>query len=46
MIRESHRQRVVFGVHVTVQTVALVIAVLALATLIGLAVLKWLESTA
>lgn len=40
------RQRVLFGVHVTMQLVALVLAAVALTTLVGFAVLEWLERSA
>ena len=40
------RQRVLLGVHVTTQVVALVLLALGLTTLVGLAVLSWLERTA
>ena len=39
----SRRQRALFGVALTGQSVTLLITVLALAALIGLAVLSWLE---
>jgi hypothetical protein len=42
----GHRQRVLLGVGVTAQTVALFLAVLAVGVLIGLAVLSWLERVA
>ena len=40
---KSERARVLFGVPVTVQSVALVVAALLLMALVGLAVLSWLE---
>ena len=42
---EEHR-RVLWGVAVTAQTVALLVSVLAVGALIGLAVLNWLEQFA
>lgn len=42
----SDRQRSLLGVHVTGQLVAILVATLLLTTLIGLAVLTWLERTA
>lgn len=41
-----NRHRVVLGLHVTAQLVALVLATLALTTFLGLAVLGWLERSA
>ena len=46
MAGSPDRQRVLLGVHMTVQVVALVVVALGLTTLVGLAVLSWLESTA
>ena len=43
MVDGSRRQRAVLGIAVTGQTVALLLAAFALAVLIGLAVLSWLE---
>ena len=43
MVDGSHRQRAVLGIAVTVQTVAMLLAALALAVMIGFAVLNWLE---
>jgi hypothetical protein len=40
------RQRSLRGMHVTIQVVALVLAALCLMTLVGLAVLDWLERIA
>ena len=42
----SDRQRSLLGVHVTGELVAILLAVLLLTTLVGLAVLTWLERTA
>jgi len=42
----SDRQRSLLGVHVTGQLVAILLAALLLTTLVGLAVLTWLERTA
>lgn len=46
MTNGSDRQRVLFGMHVTVQAVALVLAALGFSALIGVMVLSWLERTA
>ncbi len=42
----EHRERAVWGVAVTTQSVALLLSVLAVAALVGLAVLNWLEHLA
>jgi len=41
----SERQRVLFGVPVTVQVVVLLLSAVGLTLLLGFAVLSWLEST-
>ena len=47
MINSSqHRPRVVLGMAVTPAVIGLLLAVLAVATLIGLSVLSWLEHSA
>ena len=43
MASGAHRRRVALGVAWSTQTVALLLATLAVATLTGLAVLAWLE---
>jgi hypothetical protein len=43
VIESSRRRRQVLGVRMTTQTYLLIVAVLAVAALIGLAVLSWLE---
>ena len=45
-VSSPNRPRVLLGVHVTVQAVLLVCVALGLTTLVGMAVLSWLESTA
>ena len=45
MVSRPERHRVVLGVVVTTQLIALVALMLALAVVVGLAVLSWLESS-
>ena len=46
MVHDPHRPRAVLGVALTGQTVGVILAALAVAVLIGLAILNWLETTA
>ena len=46
MANHPDRTRVVFGVAVTAQAVALLLTAVGVALLVGYAVLHWLESTA
>ena len=42
----THKPRALLGVTLSVQTVGVILAALAVAALIGLAILNWLETTA
>ena len=46
MAHGSHKPRALLGVALTSQTVGVILAALAVAVLVGLAILNWLESTA
>jgi hypothetical protein len=46
VVHGSHKPRALLGVALTGQTVGVILATLAVAVLIGLAILNWLETTA